>query len=70
MGGGLNELYWYQIVALDSAVGEAQKMLSSYGGFLKTNNVICTYKMTRISFLCMFDVLIFKLLSNLHIHEF
>ena len=32
--GGLNAFYWYQIFALDSAVVEAQKMLSSHGGFL------------------------------------
>ena len=32
--GGLNASYWYQILALDSAVVEAQKMLSSHGGFL------------------------------------
>ena len=30
----LNAFYWYQIFALDSAVVEAQKMLSSHGGFL------------------------------------
>ena len=33
-GGGLNTFYLYQIFALDSAVIDAQKMLSSYGGFL------------------------------------
>ena len=33
-GGGSNAFYWYQIFALDSAVIEAQKMLSSRGGFL------------------------------------
>ena len=33
-GGGLKCIYWYQIFALDSAVVEAQKMLSSHGGFL------------------------------------
>ena len=33
-GGGLNAFYWYKIFALDSAVVEAQKMLSSHGGFL------------------------------------
>ena len=32
--GGLNAFYWYQIFALDSAVVEAQKRLSSHGGFL------------------------------------
>ena len=32
--GGLNAFYWYQIFALDSAVVEAQKMLSLHGGFL------------------------------------
>ena len=32
--GRLNAFYWYQILALDSAVDEAQKMLSSHGGFL------------------------------------
>ena len=32
--GGLNSFYWYQIFALDSAVVEAQKMLSSHEGFL------------------------------------
>ena len=32
--GGLNTFYWYQIFALDSAVVEAQKMLSSREGFL------------------------------------
>ena len=33
-GGGLNVFYWYQIIAIDSAVVEAQKMLSSHFGFL------------------------------------
>ena len=33
-GGGLNAFHWHQIFALDSAVVEAQKMLSSHGGFL------------------------------------
>ena len=33
-GGGLNAFYWYQIFALDSAVVEAQTILSSHGGFL------------------------------------
>ena len=28
---GLNAFYWYQIFALDSAVVEVQKMLSSHG---------------------------------------
>ena len=37
--GGLNAFYWYQIFALDSAVVEAQKILSSHGGFL----TIATY---------------------------
>ena len=32
-GGGLNAFYRHQIFALDSAVVEAQKMLSSHGGF-------------------------------------
>ena len=32
--GSLNAFYWYQIFALDSAVIEAQKMLSWHGGFL------------------------------------
>ena len=32
--GCLNSFYWYQIFTLDSAVVEAQKMFSSYGGFL------------------------------------
>ena len=32
-GGGLNAFFWYQIFALDFAVVEAQKMLSSYGEF-------------------------------------
>ena len=31
---GLNAFYWYQIFAIYSAVVEAQKMLSSHGGFL------------------------------------
>ena len=31
---GLNAFYWYKIFALDSAVVEAQKMLSSHGGLL------------------------------------
>ena len=31
---GLNAFYWYQIFALDSAVVETQKMLSSHGGVL------------------------------------
>ena len=31
-GGGLNAFYWHQIFALDSAIVEAQKMLSSHGG--------------------------------------
>ena len=30
--GGLNAFYWYQIFALDSAIVETHKMLSSYGG--------------------------------------
>ena len=33
-GGGVKTFYWYQILALDSAVVEAQKMLCSHGGFL------------------------------------
>ena len=32
--GGSNAFYLYQIFALDSAVVEAQTMLSSHGGFL------------------------------------
>ena len=28
--GGLNAIYWYQIVALDSAVVEVQEMFSSH----------------------------------------
>ena len=32
--GGLNAFYWYQIFALDSAVGEVQEMFSSHGGHL------------------------------------
>ena len=36
MGGGvgLNAFYWYQIVALDSAVVELQEMFISHGGHL------------------------------------
>ena len=30
---GLNAFYWYQIFALESAVVEAQEMLSSHWGF-------------------------------------
>ena len=33
-GWGLNAFYWYQIVALDSAVVEVQEMFSSHGGHL------------------------------------
>ena len=33
-GGGVYAFYKYQISALDSTVVEAQKMLSSHGGFL------------------------------------
>ena len=33
-GGGLNAFYWYQILALDSAVVEVQEMFSSHGGLL------------------------------------
>ena len=33
-GGFFNPFYWYQIFALDSTVVEAQKMLSSHGGFI------------------------------------
>ena len=32
--GGLDEFYWYQIFALDSAVVEVQEMFSSHGGHL------------------------------------
>ena len=32
--GGLHAFYWYQIFILDSAVVEAQKILSLHGGFL------------------------------------
>ena len=32
--GDSNAFYWYQIFALDSAVDEAQTMLSLHGGFL------------------------------------
>ena len=32
--GGFNEFYWYQIVAIDSAVVEVQEMFSSHGGLL------------------------------------
>ena len=32
-GGGVNAFYWYQIFALDSAVVEAQKRLSSHGAY-------------------------------------
>ena len=35
----LHAFYWYQIFALDSVVVEAQKMLSSHGGFL---TISCT----------------------------
>ena len=48
-GGGLNSFYWYQIFTLDSAVVEAQTLLSSHGGFLtiamqpvKAKNVVLT----------------------------
>ena len=34
IGGCLNAFYWYKIITLDSAVVEAQTMLSSHGGFL------------------------------------
>ena len=34
--GGLNAFYWYQILALDSAVVEVQEMFSSHGGLLTT----------------------------------
>ena len=33
-GGGLNAFYWYQILALDSAVVELQEMFSSHGSLL------------------------------------
>ena len=33
-GGGFKAFYWYQIFALNSAVVEAQNMLSSHGEFL------------------------------------
>ena len=33
-GGGLNAFYWYQIVALDSAVVEVQEIFSFHGGHL------------------------------------
>ena len=33
-GGGLDAFYWYQIFALDSAVVETQKVLSTHVGFL------------------------------------
>ena len=33
-GGGQNAYYWYQILALDSAVVEVQEMFSSHGGHL------------------------------------
>ena len=33
-GGGLNAFYWYQIFDVESAVVEAQTMLSSQGSFL------------------------------------
>ena len=33
-GGGFNAFNWHQIPALDSAVVETQKMLSSHEGFL------------------------------------
>ena len=32
--GGLNAFYWYQIFTLDSTVVQAQKNLSSHGGYL------------------------------------
>ena len=32
-GGGVNAIYWHQIIALDSVVVKTQNLFSSHGGF-------------------------------------